>query len=284
LSNLLFLLGIVGDLSNSIADDAYHGDPTRINKVIAMTSVSLWIASACVDLTRSIVDSVNRKRMSAPIRTSLFPREANQVFSFSMLSALVFMAANFCYLTAELYCWEDPVLSPYVCSMFKFFGGSLFVVNSVTLVLEYRQSVTVPLSEVPFADAGDDAKAQAREERYERDFLRASAELGRDAGTIPHGRTPIADTEGVLVLRSATDDEDDDIRVAASAARASTNDEVLFETTPSRPQPAANGGRSNSGAGASLGSVAARAMTAIKNNVARIDRATSADTNTKSDD
>jgi hypothetical protein len=284
LSNLLFLLGIVGDLSNSIADDAYHGDPTRINKVIAMTSVSLWIASACVDLTRSIVDSVNRKRMSAPIRTSLFPREANQVFSFSMLSALVFMAANFCYLTAELYCWEDPVLSPYVCSMFKFFGGSLFVVNSVTLVLEYRQSVTVPLSEVPFADAGDDAKAQAREERYERDFLRASAELGRDAGTIPHGRTPIADTEGVLVLRSATDDEDDDIRVAAGAARASTNDEVLFETTPSRPQPAANGGRSNSGAGASLGSVAARAMTAIKNNVARIDRATSADTNTKSDD
>lgn len=278
------MLGIVGDLSNSIADDAYHGDPTRINKVIAMTSVSLWIASACVDLTRSIVDSVNRKRMSAPIRTSLFPREANQVFSFSMLSALVFMAANFCYLTAELYCWEDPVLSPYVCSMFKFFGGSLFVVNSVTLVLEYRQSVTVPLSEVPFADAGDDAKAQAREERYERDFLRASAELGRDAGTIPHGRTPIADTEGVLVLRSATDDEDDDIRVAASAARASTNDEVLFETTPSRPQPAANGGRSNSGAGASLGSVAARAMTAIKNNVARIDRATSADTNTKSDD
>lgn len=260
------MVGVFGDLSNIVADEAYHAEPTVVNRGVAMTAVILWILSAIVDLTRSLIDSHNRRRVSAPIQTSLIPsRDPSRAFSYSMLGALLFMAANFCYLGAEAFCWYEPDFQPRVCTLLEFFGGLLFVFNSFALFAEYRQRKSVPLGDASFGELVDETHENVEEQRFEREFNRtvaldeaaAAAAATADPDAVPLDRHIIVDTERPPLAHLSDGDGDE---------TATAPPEVLFETTIETPQPA-------DGKTRSISTAAARALAAIKTNIRAFDRA-----------
>lgn len=256
MSNILFIVGVLGDISNTVADEVYAAEPTLVNRIVALTAVILWILSAIVDLTRCLIDKHNRKRISAPIQTTLIPtRDPTRAFSFSMLGALLFMVANFFYLSAELFCWHDPDLSAKLCTLCEFCGASLFILNGFANFADYRQRHTLEMDETRFS-VMDDRNPDAEEAAYERAFNNADtpatdlSNVGMTAEEISGKSAPVtlSDSFGVALATPPAPAH------ALTDSAPASDGEALTSSKPSEP-------RDNS-----ISSIASRALAAIRDN------------------
>lgn len=257
MSNILFIIGVLGDISNTVADEVYAAEPTLVNRIVALTAVILWILSAMVDLTRCLIDKHNRKRISAPIQTTLIPtRDPNRAFSFSMLGALLFMVANFFYLSAELFCWHDPDLSAKLCTLCEFCGASLFILNGFSNFADYRQRHTLEMDETRFS-VMDDRNPDAEEAAFERAFNGELAPQSTDLSNVgmtaeeisgKSASVTLSDSFGVALATPPAPAQS----VASSAP--ATDGEELTSSKPSEPRDT------------SLSSIASRALAAIREN------------------
>lgn len=145
-SNGLFLLGILGDMGDTLFD--YYNPQSEGSRLVALLAVIAWIVSAVVDLGRCLVDQHNRRLLSAAVQVSCWPTRdsPNKIFSFAMLGALLFMFANFFYLAAETSCWYEEDADPRSCNALELSGATFFIFNAIAAFLEYRQRHTMDLS------------------------------------------------------------------------------------------------------------------------------------------
>jgi hypothetical protein len=265
MSNILFIVGVLGDISNTVADEVYAAEPTLVNRIVALTAVILWILSAMVDLTRCLVDKHNRKRISAPIQTTLIPtRDPNRAFSFSMLGALLFMVANFFYLSAELFCWHDPDLSAKLCTLCEFFGASLFILNGLSNFADYRQRHTLEMDETRFS-VMDDRNPDAEEAAFERAYNgEAMTETGEARAT---DLSNVSMTAEEISGKSSSVTLSDSFGVAlAMPTPPPPTQSTLADSAPSYDADTLTSSKPTQPRDNSISSIASRALAAIREN------------------
>ena len=144
LSNSVFMVGCVGDFLTSYY--SYFETDDFLANLWYLVSSCLWMVSAAVDFYGLLLDQQVRRRLDAAVQVTMIPCDSRtrHEFSYQMLGAMMFFAANVCYASSCLLCWNDYHLA---CDIFELTGASLFVLYSLVLFIDLYRDYRRPESD-----------------------------------------------------------------------------------------------------------------------------------------
>jgi hypothetical protein len=145
LSNSVFLIGCVGDFLTSYY--SYFDVDDLLANLWYLLASCLWMLSAAVDFYGLLLDMRTRRALDAAVLLTVrpaCPQPPRHEFSYQMLGAMMFFAANACYVVSCVVCWYDYHL---LCDIAELCGATLFVLYSLVLFIDIRRAYKRPESD-----------------------------------------------------------------------------------------------------------------------------------------